>query len=55
MERLFQSFGGMPAAFALASLLTLLGLVTLLIKTLLERQVKQEIATANPASVEETA
>lgn len=54
VERLFQSFGGMPAAFALASLLTLLGLVTLLIKTLLERQVKREIATANPASAEET-
>ena len=30
------------------------GLVTLLIKTLLERQVKAEIATANPASAEET-
>jgi len=55
VERLFQSFGGMPAAFALASLLTLLGLVTLLIKTLLERQVQQEIATAKPASVEEAA
>jgi sulfate/thiosulfate transport system permease protein len=54
VERLFQSFGGMPAAFALASLLTLLGLVTLLIKTLLERQVKQDVATANHASIEET-
>src|SRR5205807_1353785 len=39
VERLFQGFGTMPAAFALASLLTLLGLVTLLAKTLLEREV----------------
>ena len=45
VERLFQGFGTLPAAFALASLLTLLGLVTLLIKTLLERKVRDETAS----------
>ena len=45
VERLFQGFGTMPAAFALASLLTLLGLVTLLAMTLLERKVRAEVTT----------
>ena len=47
VERLFQGFGTMPAAFALASLLTLLGLVTLLAKTLLERKVRDDLVTSN--------
>ena len=46
VERLFQEYGAhnMSASFALASLLTLLALVTLLIKTLLERKVQAEVA-----------
>jgi sulfate transport system permease protein len=50
VERLFQSFGGMPSAFALASLLTLLGLVTLLVKTLLERRLGGSEGTGRAAN-----
>src|SRR5262245_15418637 len=38
VEKLFQSFDKKPASFALASLLTLLGIVTLVIKVALERR-----------------
>jgi sulfate transport system permease protein len=44
VERLFQSYRGVPAAFALASLLTVLGLVTLVVKTLLERKARAEVS-----------
>ncbi|MBI3821073.1 MAG: sulfate ABC transporter permease subunit CysW [Planctomycetes bacterium] len=42
VEKLFQEFN-MPASFALASVLTLLALVTLGIKTYLERKVRAEL------------
>jgi len=44
VEKLFQEYGKMPGAFAVASVLTLLALVTLVIKVLLERKVRTEQA-----------
>jgi sulfate transport system permease protein len=38
VERLFQESGGLSASFAVASVLTLLALVTLVVKALLERK-----------------
>jgi sulfate transport system permease protein len=46
VEKLFQSFGGMPASFAVASVLTLLALVTLGIKVALERKARHELEQA---------
>ena len=43
VEKLFQEYNT-PASFALASLLTLLALVTLAVKTVLERKVSTELA-----------
>jgi sulfate transport system permease protein len=40
VEKLFQKFGGMPASFAVASVLTLLALITLAAKAWLERKVR---------------
>jgi sulfate transport system permease protein len=45
VEKLFQD-GNNPGAFAVASLLTLLALVTLIVKTVLERKARQELAEA---------
>jgi sulfate transport system permease protein len=42
IETLFQASHGMPAAFALASLLALLALVTLGVKTIVEWKTKRE-------------
>src|SRR5438477_5774971 len=50
VEKLFQEYNS-PASFALASLLTLLALVTLLIKTLLERKVQAEVQPEAQAEV----
>ncbi len=46
IERLYQEFGKMPAAFAVASLLTALALVTLLVKATLERKTRRDLAEA---------
>jgi sulfate/thiosulfate transport system permease protein len=43
VEKLFQEYNA-PASFALASLLTLLALLTLLVKALLERKVEADLA-----------
>jgi sulfate transport system permease protein len=48
IEKLFQEYRT-PAAFALASLLTLLALVTLAAKALLERKVRGETAQVKPS------
>jgi sulfate transport system permease protein len=55
VERLFQDYGkahtqggGLQAAFALASVLTLLGLVTLSLKALLEHKVRPKAAGGPP-------
>lgn len=45
VEKLFQD-GNNPGAFAVASLLTLLALVTLIVKTVLERKARKELAEA---------
>jgi sulfate transport system permease protein len=50
VEKLFQEYNT-PAAFALASLLTLLALVTLLAKTLLERKVQAEVSAREVSEV----
>jgi sulfate transport system permease protein len=50
VEKLFQEYGKMPGAFAVASVLTLLALVTLVIKVLLERKVRTEQAATKAAS-----
>ena len=46
VQKLFESGGKDAAAYALASLLTLLALVTLLIKALIERKIRQDQAEA---------
>ncbi len=51
VEKLFQEYNS-PASFALASLLTLLALVTLLVKTLLERKVQAEVAARTAPAAE---
>ncbi|MCS6977318.1 MAG: sulfate ABC transporter permease subunit CysW [Gemmatales bacterium] len=51
VEKLFQD-GNNPGAFAVASLLTLLALVTLIVKTILERKARQELAEAEKAAKE---
>jgi sulfate transport system permease protein len=56
VEKLFQSPGQMPNAFALASMLTLLGLVTLAAKVALERKARKALEAAKtdePRPVEE--
>ena len=53
VEKLFQSFGQMPAAFAVASLLTSLALVTLTIKALLEHLEKKRLAQLQKEKAEE--
>ncbi len=45
VEKLFQEYNN-PASFAVASLLTLLALVTLFVKVLLERKTRHELAEA---------
>lgn len=45
VEKLFQEYN-LPAAFAVASLLTLLALVTLAVKVVLERKTRQDLAEA---------
>jgi sulfate transport system permease protein len=45
VEKLFQD-GNNPGAFAVASLLTFLALVTLIVKTILERKARKELAEA---------
>lgn len=45
VEKLFQEYN-LPAAFAVASLLTLLALVTLAVKVVLERKTRSDLATA---------
>jgi sulfate transport system permease protein len=54
IEKLFQEYNT-PASFALASLLTLLALVTLVLKALLERKVQDEVAarTVEVAAINE--
>jgi sulfate transport system permease protein len=49
VEKLFQEFNN-PGAFAVASLLTLLAVVTLIIKTLLERKAQHDLAEATRLS-----
>jgi sulfate transport system permease protein len=49
VEKLFQD-GNNTASFALASLLTLLALVTLVVKTLLERKAQHDLEEANRLS-----
>ena len=46
VERLYQEFGKMPASFAVASLLTMLALVTLSLKVYLERRTRLDLAEA---------
>jgi sulfate transport system permease protein len=43
IEYLYNSFGQMRAAFALATLLAMLGLITLLAKSLLEWKIKKDL------------
>jgi sulfate transport system permease protein len=45
VEKLFQEYN-MPGSFALASVLTLLALVTLALKAWLERKTRRELAAA---------
>ena len=45
VEKLFQEYNN-PGSFAVASLLTLLALVTLVVKVLLERKTRRELAEA---------
>jgi sulfate transport system permease protein len=45
VEKLFQEYNN-PASFAVASLLTLLALVTLFLKVILERRTRLELADA---------
>lgn len=45
VEKLFQEYNT-PGSYAVASVLTLLALVTLLVKTVLERKVRDEVGTA---------
>jgi sulfate/thiosulfate transport system permease protein len=45
VEKLFQEYNN-PGSFAVASLLTLLALVTLIVKVLLERKTRLELAEA---------
>jgi len=45
VEKLFQEYNT-PASFAVASLLTLLALVTLIVKVLLERKTRLDLAEA---------
>jgi sulfate transport system permease protein len=45
VEKLFQEYN-LPGAFAVASLLTLLALVTLAVKVVLERKTRQDLAEA---------
>lgn len=49
VEKLFQEYNN-PGAFAVASLLTLLALVTLVIKTVLERRAQHDLAEATRLS-----
>jgi sulfate transport system permease protein len=54
VEKLFQEYNN-PASFAVASLLTLLALITLLVKVALERKTRQDLAEAsrfNPSTGE---
>ena len=51
VEKLFQEYN-QPAAFAVASVLTLLALVTLFAKAALEKKVQAERAGATPAEGE---
>ena len=44
VEKLFQEYN-LPGAFAVASLLTLLALVTLILKALLEKKALRKAAT----------
>ena len=48
VEKLFQEYN-LPGAFAVASLLTLLALVTLVVKVAIERRVAQRVTTGVPA------
>ncbi len=54
VEKLFQEYN-LPGSFALASLLTLLALVTLLVKVGLERKIKSDAAKALQATSEAVA
>src|SRR5438105_10849065 len=54
VEKLFQEYN-LPGAFALASLLTLLALVTLLVKVGLERKMRSDVAKALQSTSEELA
>lgn len=47
VEKLFQEYNN-PASFAVASLLTLLAVVTLLVKVFVEARGRQELVQANP-------
>jgi sulfate transport system permease protein len=51
VEKLFQEYN-LPGSFALASLLTVLALVTLLVKVGLERRIERSGAAARPAASE---
>jgi sulfate transport system permease protein len=51
VEKLFQEYN-LPGSFALASLLTVLALLTLLVKVGLERRLQQSGARARPAASE---
>jgi sulfate transport system permease protein len=44
VEKLYQEYN-LPGAYAVASLLTLLALVTLVVKAVIERQVAQRMTT----------
>ncbi len=53
VEKLFQEYN-LPGSFALASLLTLLALVTLLVKVGLERKMRRDTEIALQSTLEET-
>ena len=48
IEKLYQEYN-LPGAYALASLLTLLALVTLVVKVAIERRVAQRVVPGVPA------
>ncbi len=54
VEKLFQEYN-LPGSFALASLLTLLALVTLLVKVGLERKIRSDATKALQSTSEESA
>lgn len=54
VEKLYQSFGQMPAAFAVSSILTSLALVTLTLKSLLEHLERRRLALLEKEKTEPT-